>query len=368
VSDRIRVAHVLHSLETGGMEKGVTTLVRNASPDMEQIVVCLTTSGPMARNLPEGAHVVEMRKPRGNSIRFFWKLARTFKKLGVDVVHTRNWGGMDGIIGARLAGIRAVVHGEHGWEIVDRHGQSARRRKVRRFLQRWVRTFTCVSKDIAGWLERDVGIRKPIRQIYNGVDTDRMAPGGDGAEVRAELGIAPGTCVVGKVGRLNPIKDYPTLIRAFGAARARGCDAALVIAGDDQGEGEALRALGGEGVHFLGGRADVPRVLRAMDVFVLSSLNEGISNTILEAMATALPVVATSVGGNPELVVDGETGRLFATGDVDALAGHIEAYARDPALRARHGAAGRQRVLDRFSIRAMRDGYESVYREVAGAR
>ena len=134
----LHVVHVLHTLRTGGMEKGVTTLVSHSSPDVRHSIVCLTTSGAMAERLPPGTPVLEMNKGPGNSPRFLWRLSRQLKALRPDVIHTRNWGGHDGVIAARLFGHRGVVHGEHGWEMADVAGAHSRRRKVRRFLSRWV--------------------------------------------------------------------------------------------------------------------------------------------------------------------------------------------------------------------------------------
>ena len=142
-------------------------------------------------------------------------------------------------------------------------------------------------------------------------------------------------------------------------------DARLLVVGEGPEE-ERLRELAGEGVHFLGNRTDVPRVLQALDLFVLSSLNEGISNTILEAMATGLPVVATRVGGNTELVEGGVSGRLVAHGDTEAFVAAIGEYQADPVRSQAHGEAGRRATLDRFSIEAMVRSYEEVWTRVVG--
>lgn len=360
----VRVVHVLYSLDTGGMEKGITTVIRHASPRFEHALCCLTRSGAMAKRLPEGTQVVEMRKAPGHSFRFLWTLSRALKRLRPDVVHTRNWPGMDGIVAGRLAGLR-IVHGEHGWDPADATGRDPKRRRFRRLFSRWVREYTCVSRDIARWLADDLEIRRPITQIYNGVDTERFRPGDGGAALRAELGLHADAPLVGHVGRLDPIKDHPTLFRAIETLRASGAGAHLLVVGDGPEEAR-LRALAGDGIHLLGRREDVPRILGALDVFVLNSLNEGISNTILEAMASGRAVVATRVGGNPELVDDGETGRLVPAADADALARAIGDYLDDPDLRRRHGAAARAAATERFGIERMVREYEAVWARVAG--
>ena len=365
VTRPLRVLHVLHTFITGGMERGLTHVINHGSGKIEHVLCCLTRSGEMEKLLPPGTRVVAMGKPPGNSVRFLWRLGRALKELAPDVVHTRNWSGYDGVIAARLAGLRRVVHGEHGWDMNDAAGTNRKRRAIRRFLQRWVREYTCVSRDIASWLERDVGIRRRITQIYNGVDTDAMRPG-DGAAVREELGLSGASFVAGIVGRLDPIKDHPSLFRASAAVAAEVPGFRLVVAGEGP-EGERLRRLAGPEVVFLGNRPDVPRILRALDLFVLTSHNEGISNTILEAMASALPVLATRVGGNPEPVDDGRTGTLVPPGAPDVLAPALLRYVRDRDLGHAHGASGRADALERFSIRRMVEEYEQVWLRV-GAR
>ena len=359
----VRVAHVLYSFGTGGLEKGIATVVRGASPGFEHTVVCLTASGASERLLPAATPVLELRKPPGNSPGFLWRLSRVLRRLAPDVVHTRNWSGIDGVFAARLGGLRNVVHGEHGWGMDDPDGLNPRRLRVRRFAQRWVREYTCVSRAMTGWLRHQVGIRRPVTQIYNGIDPERYRPGPEGQGVRRELGLTPDAFLVGVVGRLDPIKDHSTLLRAFSRLGAAP-DARLLVVGDGPGRAR-LESEAGEGVIFLGDRREVPELLRALDVFVLPSRNEGISNTILEAMATGLPVVATRVGGNPELVEDGLTGVLVPPGDAAALAAALEGYRARPEAGRAHGEAARARVLERFAVERMIASYEAVWARVA---
>jgi len=360
---KIRIAHVLYSFGTGGLEKGVATLVQQASKEMEHIILCLKSAGDSVRLLVAGTKVITLGKTEGNSPFFILKLARKIRLLKPDIVHTRNWSGMDGIIAARMAGIRAVVHGEHGWGMQDPQGLHPKRILIRRFLSRWVDEYTCVSKEIENWLCNDVRVGKPVTQIYNGVDVEKYCSGNGRDLIRAELGLADDIPLVGIVGRLDPIKNHPTLFRAFEAVRTVLPEARLLVVGDGS-ERERLENRAGDGVIFLGNRSDVPEILRALDLFVLLSLNEGISNTILETMATGIPIVATRVGGNPELVEDGRTGILVKEGDLQSIASAILRYLQHADLRARHGEAGRQSVFKRFSIQAMVRSYEAVYRRL----
>jgi sugar transferase (PEP-CTERM/EpsH1 system associated) len=361
---KIRVVHILHSFGTGGMEKGVATIISHASNFFEHIVLCLSTSGETQRLLPPGTEVHELHKPPGNSLLFILKLVRALKQLAPDVVHTRNWGGTDGIIAARLAGIRSVIQGEHGWDMNDPSGLNRRRVKARKFLSSWVKEFTCVSKDMKKWLEKTIGVRRPITQIYNGIDIRVYYPANGYSQIRNELAIPDESFVIGTVGRLDPIKDHPTLFQAVEKARENHNNLRLLVVGDGP-ERIRLEKIAPESVYFLGNRTDIPDVLRALDLFVLNSLNEGISNTILEAMASGLPVVVTSVGGNPELVQNGKTGRLVSPGDSDDLASAMYAYIKNPDTCATHGKAGRIRAEKHFRIEQMVENYEAVYRRVA---
>jgi len=273
-------------------------------------------------------------------------------------------------LAARLAGVPKVVHGEHGRDISDPEGRNRRRNRFRRLMAPWVNRFTTVSDDLRRWLVTDVGIAPAkVVRIHNGVDTERFSPG-DRGEIRANLGVRSDQIVVGTVGRLNPVKDQVSLIDAF--ARLEAAEAVLIIAGDGpcrdvlHNRAAALRL--GDRVRFLGERHDVPDVLRALDVFVLPSIAEGISNTILEAMATGLPVIATRVGGNPELVVDGETGRLVPRGDPGALAAALGSYFQDSVRRIEDGSRARARAVTAFSLDAMRAGYADVYADLGGRR
>lgn len=361
---KIRIVHVLYSFDTGGLEKGVATIVRNASSQFEHIILCLATSGRSERLLPPNTQIIELHKPPGNSPVFLLRLSRVLKGLRPDIVHTRNWGGMDGIIASRLAGIRSVIHGEHGWGMEDPEGLHPKRIFIRRFLSNWVGEYTCVSKQIKKWLCDDIRVKRNVTQIYNGVDADRYNAEKDRGHIRSELGLAPDAPVIGVVGRLDPIKDHPTLLKAFEEVRAIRQEVRLLVVGDGP-ERKRLENLAGEGVFFLGNRSDVPDILKDLDIFVLPSLNEGISNTILEAMAAGLPVVVTRVGGNHELVEDTFNGFLFKPGDSKSLASVLLQYLEHPNLRRQHGYAGRQRVQENFTVQAMVSSYEMVYRRLA---
>lgn len=237
------------------------------------------------------------------------------------------------------------------------------------FVTRWV----VVCESVRRSLVRDLGLRADaIGLVPNGVDTAVFAPPADRRQHRMQRGYTDADIVIGTVGRAVPVKNWPVLLQAFARVRRRHPGAHLVLVGDgpDKAASEAVvRALDiGTAVRFVGHSNDVPAWLACMDVFALPSSTEAASNALLEAMAVGLPAVATDAGGTPELVDAGVTGQLVPPTDVAALAETLAAYCEDGPLRLAHGAAGRRRVEQRFSMHAMASGYTDVYRRALRAR
>jgi sugar transferase (PEP-CTERM/EpsH1 system associated) len=241
-----------------------------------------------------------------------------------------------------------------------------------------VTQYVALSGHLRDYLVDGVGIAaRRVERICNGVDTERFSPRRTPVSQLAECPfVGSDLRLIGTVGRLQAVKDQVNLARAFALLTARNPDAKatarLVVVGDGPLRREVEEILQGSGVRELawlpGERADVPDVLRALDLFVLPSLAEGISNSILEAMSTGLPVVATDVGGNCELVQHGVTGRLVPAADPVALADALLAYLRDPATAREHGAAGRGRAEREFSLHRMIADYDHLYSRLLDAR
>jgi sugar transferase (PEP-CTERM/EpsH1 system associated) len=366
----LHVVHVLHSLGVGGTEHGVVNLVTALRDGFRHTVVAMTATGPLAARLPADVAVHCLAKRPGLDVRAVGRLARLLRRLAPDVVHSRNWAAFDAVPAARLAGVPVVIHGEHGREITDPHGLNARRRRLRRAFAPLVTHFVTVSIELERWLVETVGVpARKVSRIPNGVDSRRFAvPRGEAA--RRALGVPGDALVVGTVGRLDPVKDQLTLLEAFARAGAAAGGRVLVIVGDGPCRAALAERAGRADLAGLvvlaGQREDVPLLLSGLDVFVLPSIMEGMCNTILEAMAAGLPVVATRTGGNPELVEHGVTGTLVPVGSVPPLAAAIDAYLADPHLRELHGKAGRQRVEERFSLERMSDAYRALYERLGG--
>jgi sugar transferase (PEP-CTERM/EpsH1 system associated) len=369
------VVHVIFRLDTGGMENGLVNLINRTPVDRyRHAIVCLTDAGEFARRItrPDVA-IVSLQRPPGHSFLVYFRLWRVLRQLGPSIVHTRNLAALECQIPAAFLRHVKRVHGEHGRDIFDLHGRNRRYNALRRAIRPLVHRYIAVSLDLEGWLREAVGVSPPrIRQIYNGVAVESFQQGDAPAGLAPSGFLGPDLVVVGTVGRLAAVKDQGTLVRAVatlvGADHPQRQRLRLVIAGDGPSRLELEREVRECGlsqiVWFAGDRTDVPEILRLFDIFVLPSLGEGISNTILEAMATGLPVVATRVGGTPEIVTDGLTGTLVPPGDAAAMALGIDRYLREPELRRRHGMAGREVVTSRFTWGRCVAEYLQLYDEL----
>lgn len=372
------VAHVVYRMDTGGMENGLVNIVNHMPRGRyRHVIVSLTAAGDFARRITrDDVEIVSLGERDGHSFTRYVRLWRVLRALKPAIVHTRNLPTLEVQIPAAFLGGVKRVHGEHGRDVFDLHGSNRKYRLLRLVVHPLIHRYIAVSRDLEGWLREAIGVpAERVRQIYNGVARDlfreRQGPKPDLAPAGF---LAPGSVVVGTVGRLAQVKDQRTLLRAFAVlAASHGAGARhlrLVIAGEGpcRAELEAeIRDLGlGPRVWLAGDRSDIPGILQLVDIFVLPSLAEGISNTILEAMATGLPVVATRVGGNVELVREGLTGTLVPVSDVNALAEGIRAYIADPGLRRRHGSAGQELVTRQFDWERCVREYLLVYDELLG--
>lgn len=362
----IKVLHVVQSLEPGGLENGVVNLVNGLGPRFEVHIYCVRRVGAFAERISRPGTLIVDGAYRG-SIRESVRGIRDFcREREIDLVHTHGWGTfLVGALAAKLARVPRVINGEHGVIYAD----TLKRRALQCLLMNLVDLNLSVSEDLRREIMGRFWVRgNNIRTIENGVDTGRfrVAPQ-ERLALRRELGIAPDCFVVGSVGRLVPVKDYPTLVRGF--ARLRGLlperEARLVLVGDgaERGRLEALaQELGVAGEVVLAGyREEIPAFLNLFDLFVLTSEKEGMSNTILEAMACGKPVLATRVGGNQDLVRDRVTGELFGYRDVEALGDALARLAGDRALLEKYGQNALEKIERENSLEAMVRNYEKAY-------
>lgn len=377
------IAHVIHRFGVGGLENGLVNLInRMPAEDYRHAIVCLTEATDFRARLQRQVPIFELHKRAGHDLGLYRRLWRVFRTLRPDIVHSRNLAAIEAQVPALLAGVPVRIHGEHGRDVGDLDGTSLKYRALRMLLSPLVDRFIPLSRELTTYLREQVHVpARKIVTICNGVDLDRFHPREMHSPGGTRQCLPPGfasadTVVIGAVGRMETVKDPLTLARAFirlMAARPGLRESARLVMVGDGALRESVLALLREArcddIAWLpGSREDVAELMRAMDLFVLPSLAEGISNTILEAMASGLPVVATGVGGNGELVVQGETGYIVPRSDTAAMAAAIGRYLDDRKLLTEQGVAARRLAEERYGIDDMVRNYESVYEKLLAAK
>lgn len=372
------IAHIVYSFRVGGLENGMVNLINRLPRDgYRHVVIALTDYDPQfcQRIKREDVRFIALHKTPGHGAKLFPQLYRLLRELRPDIVHTRNLAALEMSLPAWLARVPVRVHGEHGRDVDDPDGSHRAYQWVRRLYSPFVTQYIALSRDLASYLTDIVHIgARRVATICNGVDADRFHPASDAARVQAEGSpfSAPGLYVFGTVGRLQAVKDQVGLLRAFARMRREHGEAVdvarLVIVGDGPLRGELERCIVEEGltevVWLAGERADVAPLMRSFDCFVLPSLAEGISNTVLEAMACGLPVLASRVGGNPELVRDGVEGVLLPAADPAAWAECMAQCVRHGERGRAMGEAARGRIEAEFSLAGMVRRYDELYQSL----
>jgi L-malate glycosyltransferase len=362
---RLHVMHVMYEFTPGGMEFGVVKLVNALEPCGIRSSICSTRRGASMQSLvAPTVQVFELDRRDGNDPRLVWQLYRLFRRVRPDIVHTHSWGTLiEGMIAARLARVPVVIHGEHGTLQLQSH-----QKRLQRLVWSRVDQVLSVSARLTDRMAHETGFPVArIQTITNGVDCPRFARV-TRRKAREALNLPAGAIVIGTIGRLVPVKDHASLLKAVSLLGERGLRPIVLVAGEGPLRDQLLeqaRALGLQSqLRLLGHRPDVETILAALDLFVLSSISEGLPNTVLEAMAARLPVVSTQVGGAGEVVDDGVTGLLVPSQSADQLARAMAALIDDPERRASMAAAGRQRVTTMFSLSETVRRYHELYRRL----
>lgn len=371
---RLRILHVIPQFMPGGTEYTLLRVIRGLGEEEFEHRICATRAIDAKFAAQQGMTGKLFLAANGNGGAQFplFRLHRIMRTFRPHIVHSRNWGGIEAIPAARAARVPIAIHSEHGYEVDSLEGLPFRRRAFRRAAYALADSVFTNSEELRTYHARQAWFPPTrLRVIYNGVDTVRFAPRpAVRLRMRQELGLPADSIVLGSVGRLVTIKDHLTLLKAAATLIRQDVHLRVVVVGAGP-QAEVLQNYVADDtsladrVIFTGASDNIPDLLNAMDIFVLPSLGEGMSNTILEAMACALPVVATRVGGNPELVEEGRTGFLFAPGNVAALAANIQTLSKNDALRREICAAARDRVVALFSLEHMIAEYRSLYRELA---
>ena len=352
------------SLSPGGTERLVIELCRRLANDVDTVVGCLDEPGEWATEVTKlDIPVISLARKPGFHPSLSVRLGEVLKAQRINVIHCHHYSPfVYGLLAAVMHPSVRVVFTEHGR--LHNTGVSRKRRLVNPMLARWPSKICAVSAALKQDMVAEGFPARSVEVVYNGIELGRRPQPAERAAARSALQLPDDAFVIGSVGRLDPVKNFGALLEALAALGPRYPAARAVVVGEGP-ERQALidraQALGiGNITHFTGHRSDVRALMAGFDVYVNCSTYEGVSLTILEAMATALPVVATAVGGNPEVVVDQETG-LLVDERSRALASAIATMASNAAGRRTMGDAGRWRVKRHFTIERMVNDYAAAY-------
>ncbi|MES2152914.1 MAG: TIGR03088 family PEP-CTERM/XrtA system glycosyltransferase [Pseudomonadota bacterium] len=366
------VVHLIYALDFGGLETLMAECVNRMAPDKyRHAIICLTSYTDFVHKITRpDVEIFALHKPPGLALATHGKLWRLLRKLRPTILHSYNLSAIEYAFTATMAGVPIRIHAEHGRDASDPEGKNPKHLLLRRLLTPLIDCYVPVSEDLRGWLKRAVGVPDgKNRLINNGVDTERFHSAGAVRTPPLDWPFSAECLVIGTVGRIQDVKNQACLVDAFvlllallPAHRAR---LRLAIVGNGPLRAAIEQQVADAGIADLvwlpGARTDIAAILQGFTVFALPSIAEGTPVTLLEAMACSLPVVASRVGGIPALVLDGVTGTLVAPDDAAALALALAAQIDDPALAARHGAAGRERIERHYSIAAMLAEYTALY-------
>lgn len=371
------IVHLVYRLDFGGLETLLVECINRLPAERyRHAVVCLTDYTAFAKKIRDHkVALYSLHKPPGLGLSTHLKLWRLLRRLKPAILHTYNLAAIEYAFTATLAGVPVRIHAEHGRDASDPEGKNPRHNMLRRLLTPFIDRYIPVSADLGRWLQAVVDIPEAkVQLIHNGVDTARFHPGPNRQSATPQtqrpqpVPFGDDCFVIGTVGRIQDVKNHAGLVDAFILLQQLVPDASslrLAIVGD----GPLLPALRqkiadaglSESVWLPGARSDIADIMRGLDLFVLPSLAEGTPVTVLEAMASGLPVVATRVGGLPEAVEENVSGELVPPADIPALAAALHAYQTNPARAKAAGIAGRARIERLYSVQAMLGAYAALY-------
>ncbi|MGH7495699.1 MAG: glycosyltransferase [bacterium] len=370
---KIRLLHVVSGIALAGTEYNVIKLVNrlDRSRFLPAIAGLQVAPAGAREHVADDVETFELAKGHGFQLKLILQLAEIFRRQRIDIVHSHNWTTfLYAVLAARLAAVPVILHGEHGRD-TEQYEHNWKRSWLRKYLASCCDQLTAVSTDIAELLRHTWGVPEgKISLIPNGVMLDKFKLVRDRGPAKRALGIATHVPTIGAViGYIRPVKDLPNLFRAFALVRQKVPEAQLLVVGHapDLQQFEDLAsdlAIAGA-VHFLGKRSDIHDVMPAFDVYVNSSIYEGMSNTILEAMASGVPVVATAVGGTPAIVSDGMNGALVPPKSPELMSETIAHLLENENKRKAMTQAGRLYIERHHSFQETLRQYEVLYLELA---
>lgn len=373
------VVHLIYRLDFGGLETLLAECINRMPADKyRHAIVCLTDYTDFSKKITRpGVDIFALNKKPGLGLATHVAIWTLFRRIKPSILHTYNISALEYVAAAAIAGVPVRVHAEHGRDASDPDGSNWKYNSLRRLLRPFVDRFVPVSDDLKRWFKETIGVAdKKNILINNGVDTQQFSVAKDNIVAEHARHFPTNCFVVGTVGRIQDVKNHAGLIDAFILLRAQLPAQKeflrLIIIGD----GPLLSCLRSkvidagiaDVVWLPGARNDIAALMQTFSVFAMTSIAEGTPVVVLEAMASGLPVIATKVGGMPEVIMDNVTGKLVPASDPHAFASVISEYVLAPELVTRHGAAGRQRIESTYSIEAMLDAYTSLYDTLCAAK
>lgn len=369
----VHICHLLWSFRTGGLENGVVNLINQLEPaEFRHSIVCLTDYDQafFSRIQRDNVQIYCLNKRPGHDLASFWRCFRLLRQLKPDICHSRNLAAMEYQAAAFFARVPFRVHGEHGWDLTDLAGENKKYTLLKRVFKPLIHHYISLSREGRDYLHNVIKVpSERLSQICNGVDTKRFQPAPRLTSTLPEAIKTSDRLVFGSVGRIADVKNQQLLVAAYFELCQQHDSfkqqTALVIIGDGPARPQLQQQLAAAGLHqqcwLPGDRSDIATILPGLSVFVLPSLAEGISNTILEAMACALPVIASNVGGNAELVESGYTGWLFASNNKAQLK-HVLLQCQQASDELQQmGNHARAAAEQKFSLDTMVAAYRRLY-------
>lgn len=353
------IAHLIYRLDIGGLERVMLNSIDQMKDEnFKHIIISLTDANSFSQSGNEQIEVFCLGKREGSDLGIHIELFKLLKKIKPTVLHTYNLPTIEYHPIAWLAGVKGHIHAEHGRDIGDPQGLNKKHNFLRKIMSSFIQRYVCVSDDLHQWLIKTVGISsKKTLLIQNGINTEKYnIPKVTSSQLRFTI-----------VARITPVKDHLNLLKAFVLLKntlAHHHMPQLFIVGDGEQRTQLesyCQTQGLDTVSFLGAREDIDRILSQTDVFVLSSLAEGIPMTILEAMSARTPVVSTRVGGIPEVIEDAKEGFLVEKSNPEALSKGLLNYINEPELIRQHGENARMKILKNFNEKNMVQAYLAEY-------
>ncbi len=359
-----KICHVIHSFDhIGGAENVIINLLNNFSSEIKQVVCSLTTVGKIQeRVFNKNVIYYALNKKEGNDITLPFKLYKVFKNEEVSVVHLRGWATLlEGYLAAKFSSVSRIVYSEHGRHFDDVWNSKKVNVYVKRYLFNHVHRLMTVSSELKDEMRQLYGIQSPVTVIRNGVDSLKFQPGPKEAACQA-LGIDTGKPLIGIIGRLVPGKAVGEFLDNL---CNHALDAQVIIVGTGPLSSDLQKKIVSNSldsqVFMLGDRADIPEIMQALDVLAMPSLSEGLSNVILEAMSSGLPVVAFDAGGNKELIEHNDGGYLVPLRDWDSFFEKLLYLTANAQTARMLGQFNRNKVIENFSLEKMYDSYQELY-------